>query len=46
MSPMLVTEGESNRTTAHTASRQCVEGAGGGVRASNDWKPTIRGAVG
>ncbi len=46
MSPMLATEGESDRTAAHTKSRQCVEGAGAGARVSNDQKPTIRGAVG
>jgi hypothetical protein len=46
MSPMLATEGESDQTAAHTKSRQCVEGAGAGARAFNDWKPTIRGAVG
>jgi hypothetical protein len=45
MSPMLVTEGESAKTAAHTSSRQCVEGAGAGGRASNDRKPAIRGAV-
>ena len=46
MSPMLATEGESAKTAAHTASRQYVEGAGAGVRASNDRKPTIGGVVG
>ncbi len=46
MSPMLVTEGKSDQTAAHTVSRQCVEGACAGARASNDQKPTIRGAVG
>ncbi len=46
MSPMLATEGESDQNAAHTNSRQCVEGAGAGAGASNDRKPTIRGAVG
>ncbi len=46
MSPMLATEDESDQTMAHTKSRQCVEGAGAGARASNDGKPTIRGAIG
>jgi hypothetical protein len=46
MSPMLVTEGESDQTAAHTTSRQCVEGTGARARASNDRKLTIRGAVG
>ncbi len=46
MIPMLVTEGKSDQTAAHTVSRQCVEGAGAGARASNDQKLTIRGAVG
>jgi hypothetical protein len=45
MSPMLVTEGGSVKTAAHTSSQQCVEGAGAGGRVSNDRKPTIRGAV-
>jgi hypothetical protein len=46
MSSMIATEGELDRTAAHTKSQQCVEGAGAGVRASNDQKPTIRGVVG
>ena len=40
---MLATEGESDQTEAHNVSRQCVEGAGAGARASNDRKPTIGG---
>jgi hypothetical protein len=40
---MLVTEGKSAKTAAHTSSRQCVEGANAGGRASNDRKPAIRG---
>ena len=44
--PVLATRGESAKTATHTASRQCVEGAGAGARASNDRKPTIGGAVG
>ena len=46
MGPMLATEGESDQIAAHTASQQCVKGAGAGARASNDRKPTIGGAVG
>jgi hypothetical protein len=46
MSPMLVTEGKLDQTVAHTVSQQCVEGAGAGAQASNNQKPTIRGAVG
>ncbi len=38
MGPMLATEGESDQIAAYTASRQCVEGAGAGARASNDRK--------
>ncbi len=46
MGPMLTTEGESDQITAHTASRQCVEGAGAGARASNDRKQANEGGVG
>ncbi len=43
MGPMLATEGESDQIAAHTASRQCVEGAGAGARASNDRKQANEG---
>ncbi len=43
---MLATEGESDQIAAHTASRQCVEGAGVGARASNDLKQAKEGGVG
>jgi hypothetical protein len=46
MSLMVATEGELDLTAAQTKSRQCVEGAGAGARASNDQKLTIREAVG
>ncbi len=46
MGPMLATEGESDQIVAHTASQQCVDSAGAGVRASNDWKQANKGGVG
>ncbi len=46
MGPMLATEGESDQIAAHTASQQCVKGAGAGVRVSNDWKQVNKGGVG
>ncbi len=46
MGPMLATEGESDQIAARTASRQCVEGAGAGARASNDRKQANEGGVG
>ncbi len=46
MGPMLTTEGESDQIAAHTASRQCVKGAGAGARASNDGKQANEGGVG
>ncbi len=46
MGPMLATEGKLDQTTAHTMSQQCVEGAGAGARASNDWKQANKGGVG
>jgi hypothetical protein len=46
MGPMLATEGELDQITAHTASRQCVKGAGAGARASNDRKQANEGGVG
>ena len=46
MGPMLATEGESDQIPAHTASQQCVEGAGAGARASNDGKQANEGGVG
>ncbi len=46
MGPMLATEGESDQIAAHTASRQCVKGAGAGARASNDGKQANEGGVG
>ncbi len=46
MGPMLATEGESDQIAAHTASQQCVEGAGAGARASNDGKQMNEGGVG
>ncbi len=46
MGTILATEGESDQIAAHTASRQCVEGAGAGARASNDWKQANEGGVG
>jgi hypothetical protein len=45
MGPMLATEGESDQIAAHTASQQCVEGAGAGARASNDRKQANEGGV-
>ena len=46
MSPMLVTEGKSDQTAAHTTSRQCVEANGAGAGVSDDGKGTNDGAVG
>ncbi len=46
MSPMLVTEGKSRKTTTHTTSQQCVEANGAGAGASDDGKETNDGAVG
>jgi hypothetical protein len=46
MGPMLATEGKSDQIVARTASRQCVEGAGAGAWASNDWKQADEGGVG
>ncbi len=46
MGPMLATEGKSDQTVAKTASRQCVEGAGAGARASKDRKQAKEGGVG
>jgi hypothetical protein len=46
MGLMLATEGETDQIAAHTASRQCVKGAGARARASNDWKQGNEGGVG
>ncbi len=46
MGLMLATEGKLDQIAAHTASRQCVEGAGAGARASNDGKQANEGGVG
>jgi hypothetical protein len=46
MGLMLAAEGESDQIAAHTASRQCVEGAGAGARASNDQQQANEGEVG
>jgi hypothetical protein len=46
MGLMLATEGESDQIAAHTASGQCVEGAGAGAGGSNDWKQANEGGVG
>ncbi len=46
MDLMLATEGESDQIAAHTASQQCVKGAGAGARASDDWKQANEGGVG
>ena len=45
MSLMLATEGNSDKTVAHTPSQHCVEDTGAGGQASNDRKPTIGAAV-
>ena len=46
MGAMLATEGELDQIAAHTASRQCVEGAGTGAQVSNDCKQAHKGGVG
>ncbi len=46
MGPMLATEGKLDQIAAHTTSRQCVKGAGAGVRAFNDQKQANKGGVG
>ena len=45
MSPMLATEGNSDKTVTHFPSKKCVEGTGARGQASNNGKPMIGAAV-